>query len=221
MKLEDFIYDPSLMLYLPLGELDGASFMSKDAYGYLCTATGATWRPDGRYFDRVDDIIDCGDKTQWNFGADSFSIEIYIKPEGTSFRRETILVIQSTNSDNEIWIGYGTTAWADDGTKITLSVNYDGATWGFDAIGATSVNDAYHHILLRKVGTSWKLYLNLIEEISQTYDFSPSNGTLNLGNNWNNDRDFRGTIGMVKINRPAITLLEAQRNYLSTKGRWK
>jgi len=52
--------DPGCVLYLPLHRLDGASFMSKDAYGHLCTATGALWTPQGRSFDGSDDLIDCG-----------------------------------------------------------------------------------------------------------------------------------------------------------------
>ena len=52
----DFILDPSLLLYLPLYELDGKKFMSKDAYGHLCTVTGALWRPNGREFDGDDYI---------------------------------------------------------------------------------------------------------------------------------------------------------------------
>ena len=38
-----FIFDPSLVLYLSLWKLDGDSFMSKDAYGHLCTVTGALY----------------------------------------------------------------------------------------------------------------------------------------------------------------------------------
>ena len=53
----NFIYDPSLVLYLPFYQLDGASFMSKDKHGYPCTVTGALWRPDGHYFDGTDDKI--------------------------------------------------------------------------------------------------------------------------------------------------------------------
>lgn len=57
----NFIYDPSLVLYLPLYELEGASFGSKDAYGHTCTVTNATsvgiW---GFDFDGTDDKIDCG-----------------------------------------------------------------------------------------------------------------------------------------------------------------
>ena len=53
----DFIFDPNLVLYLPLYQLDGSSFMSKDAYGHLCTVTGALWTPQGRDFDGTDDKI--------------------------------------------------------------------------------------------------------------------------------------------------------------------
>ena len=47
-KSDRFKYDPSLVLYLPLGELDGDKFMSRDAYGHLCAVTGATWTPNSR-----------------------------------------------------------------------------------------------------------------------------------------------------------------------------
>ena len=53
----DFIFDPSLVLYLPLGQLDGTSFVSQDAYGHLCTVTGTVWGSRGRYFDGADDLV--------------------------------------------------------------------------------------------------------------------------------------------------------------------
>src|SRR3972149_6505876 len=55
-----FQYDPSCVLYLPLYELDGASFASRDAYGHLCTVTGATWGLQGRTFNGTSDWINCG-----------------------------------------------------------------------------------------------------------------------------------------------------------------
>lgn len=58
MKIRrDFICDPGLVLYLPLYALDGSAFKSKDAYGHSGTVIGASWRPDGRYFDGNDDWI--------------------------------------------------------------------------------------------------------------------------------------------------------------------
>jgi len=54
----NFVFDPSLELYLPLYELDGSSFMSKDACGHICLVTGALWGSQGRTFDGGDDYID-------------------------------------------------------------------------------------------------------------------------------------------------------------------
>ncbi|GAG96548.1 unnamed protein product [marine sediment metagenome] len=55
--IPSFSFDPSLVLYLPFYDLDGVSFASKDHYGRLCTATGALWLPNGRYFDGVNDRV--------------------------------------------------------------------------------------------------------------------------------------------------------------------
>lgn len=55
---DEFLNDPSLVLYLPLWKKDGASFMSDDAYGHLCTRTGVTHSPiHGDSFDGIDDGI--------------------------------------------------------------------------------------------------------------------------------------------------------------------
>jgi len=53
----DFILDPGLVLYLPLYELDGVSFASREAHGHLSTVTGALWTPQGRSFDGIDDKV--------------------------------------------------------------------------------------------------------------------------------------------------------------------
>ena len=45
------------VLYLPLWKRDGASFMSDDAYGHLCTANGCLWTPQGRRLDGTDDKL--------------------------------------------------------------------------------------------------------------------------------------------------------------------
>uniref|UniRef100_A0A6M3IY71 Putative lectin/glucanase superfamily protein n=2 Tax=viral metagenome TaxID=1070528 RepID=A0A6M3IY71_9ZZZZ len=49
--------DPYLVLDLPLWDLDGSSFKSRDRFGHLCTVTGATWGLQGRKGDGIDDRI--------------------------------------------------------------------------------------------------------------------------------------------------------------------
>ncbi len=52
--------DPYLVFSVDLAKHDGATFMSDDAYGHLCTVTGATWGSQGRTFDGINDIINAG-----------------------------------------------------------------------------------------------------------------------------------------------------------------
>jgi len=77
-ELEKFIYDPTLVLYLPLRELDAGKtpgyFTSRDHYGHLVTRRGAIWTPSGCYFNGTDDWLDCGDHASLNFGSGVFSL---------------------------------------------------------------------------------------------------------------------------------------------------
>ena len=73
---QDFILDPSLALYLPLRRLDGASLKSEDAYGHLCTVTGAQWRPQGRYLDGDDHIV-CGTNPALSITTGDFTLIIW------------------------------------------------------------------------------------------------------------------------------------------------
>ena len=81
----NFIFDPSLVLYLPLYQLDGASFVSKDAHGHLCSVTGALWRPNGRWFDGTDDTIAADSVASAGFfGGASFQHEDHCRWHGSS-----------------------------------------------------------------------------------------------------------------------------------------
>ncbi len=75
--------DPSCVLHLPLHRLDGASFMSKDAYGHLCAVTGALWTPRGRSFDGSDDYIDTHLSTDLSGGGD-FTTEVWVKADDSA-----------------------------------------------------------------------------------------------------------------------------------------
>ena len=79
----NIIFDPSLVLYLPLYGQDGASFMSQDAGGHLCAVTGALWRPDSRYFDGIDDKINCGHSPALNLTS-GVTVEVWFKPVSVS-----------------------------------------------------------------------------------------------------------------------------------------
>lgn len=81
----NFILGPNLALYLPLHQLDGSSFMSRDAYGHLCTVTGASWRLKGRYFDGVDDYINLNDQFTAVAGSTTKTLIAWANPGKTDY----------------------------------------------------------------------------------------------------------------------------------------
>ncbi|KKK97536.1 hypothetical protein LCGC14_2651760, partial [marine sediment metagenome] len=82
----EFIFDPSLVLYLPLWKLDGANIRSEDARGHLCTINGATLYPRrGRFFTVGDsDFIDCGRSVAFDFGIGDFTLIAYINTSNSA-----------------------------------------------------------------------------------------------------------------------------------------
>jgi len=96
------ITDPNLVLYLPLHRLDGASFMSRDAYGHLCTVTGALWTPQGRSFDAVpDDYITVPDHSVFDISAE-LTVLVWVKCANLA-GGETFLSKYNGVGDNREW----------------------------------------------------------------------------------------------------------------------
>lgn len=87
----DFIRDSSLVLYLPLYELQGTSFLSKDTYGHTCTVTGTTLTPTGRSFDGIDDNIEIAAHSALDI-VDDITIEAWVtvdsSVDGTIFSHQ-------------------------------------------------------------------------------------------------------------------------------------
>lgn len=213
----DFIFDPSLVLYLPLYELDGASIKSKDAYGHLCTVTGALWRPNGHYFDGSDDNIASGAHTALAI-ADAITLEIWLNPDTTSGTK-TVLEANTGAS-----------------TGITLNINQGGAGemqgWlyrvglGWFGTPGTAVLTAgqFSHLVITYDRVNFKEYADGVfqdetaatEAIEVGATHSAQVGTDYAGNN-----DFQGIIGEVRIYNRALTSIEIQHNYLATEWRYR
>ena len=84
------IFDHSLSLSLSLSEMDGNSFISRDTCGHSCSVTGAIWRPDGRYFDGDDDLINCSDNGALNFTTGEFTLEAWINAASLAANSEIL-----------------------------------------------------------------------------------------------------------------------------------
>jgi len=205
----DFVFDPSLVLYLPLWKLDGASIMSQDAYGHTCTVTGALWRPNGYYFDGADDLITVPDHAQLRLTADA-----------------TIIA----------WINLATATWLIDkeqigapwpGWKIFFSseklvFNCDGNNQ-LTATTAITLNE-WQQVAVTIIGTTVAIFLNGNLDKSGTGAHLPPaswTGDAKIGVNQAESSWSKGTIGEFTIYSRGFAPLEIQHNYLATKWRYR
>ena len=207
----DFIFDPSLVLYLPLYQLDGASFMSKDAYGRLCTVTGALWRPDGHYFDGSDDNIVVSKNVLG--GLNAVTIEILIKNLSfTSYDYLAGNVSGGGANDSAGLFGYSSAVYFDtrtvDGRVLTST--------------ATDYTD-YHHWVGTYDGAQIILYKDGVpgSPLAQT-------GALKAGGNFTVAAKYttllnnaKCQIALIRVYNRALTPQEIQHNYLATKWRYR
>ena len=210
----DFLFDPSLVLYLPLYELDGSSFMSRDACGHNCTVTGAVWRSISRYFDGTDDEINCGNNTIFDITG-TFTIEAWVK--ATSAQAGSIAAMMLKANAWGLCYDHST---ADYRGVLLL---YSGAS-PYHGGGPMAVSEGvWHHWCGIYDGTYMLTYLD--GELGASRNV----GALALDTNTNNvylgsgggAEWFGGNVGEVRIYSRHLTPLEVQHNYLATKWRYQ
>lgn len=211
----DFIFDSSLVLYLPLYRLDGASFTSKDAYGHLCTVTGALWRSNGRYFDNVDDRIDCGSSPLLRMTTDT-TISAWARTSDLTANRG---VISKSNIAVEDRLALVFTS-----TPYFVVFKESSDDGGINLYGGTPVVDSWYFWAVRIGSQGFDLRINgtLIDSNADTNVLRDgTHKNLYLGLDHNNTNPLSGMIGEVWIYNRALSPIEIQRNYLATRGRYQ
>jgi len=213
----DFIFDPSLVLYLPLYELDGASFTSRDAYAHLCTAIGAVWKPNGRYFDGADDYIDCGSNGALDFTSEDFTIESWINIDSLAASRTIVCRGSYEVEGYELMVPTN--------GRIYVSTWQSGARQNsYTATSVIGINMWYHIVWVRQ-GTSGVAYRNseLIDWESAPTHSHPATSArdFKVGIRDDNGQDFSGFIDEVRVYNRGLSPQEIQRNYLATKWRYR
>ena len=208
----NFIFEPSLVLYLPLYRLDGASFASRDAYGHLCTVSGALWRPYGHYFDGVDDKIDCGTPATLNFGAGSYTVGAWFY---YTLAANDKPLFNSTDSSNRRRINLRSSAFS----RHAIGGSIQERTF-------TRPDAEVWHLL---VGVYSLEASKLLVYIDGCYEDETTGVTGTLADTTVNEVGvwtalgfkFGGLIGEVWIYSRVLTPLEIQHNYLATKWRYR
>jgi len=211
----DFVFDPSLVLYLPLYQLDGASFVSKDARGHLCTVTGALWRPNGHYFDGTDDYIECPFPASL-VGNKAFTVELWLKATRISHTSSQTFFSMGTSNANEAFL-----------IEVTTP-NTDWNSVGFWGNGKDTnvevLTNNYEHIV-----ATYDLATVIFYQNTTPTDIGFAGATPNLtagvvrlcrqlpafGNY------AQAIIPELRIYNRALTPQEIQHNYLATKWRYR
>jgi len=217
-KRDSYIFDPSLVLYLPLYELDGGTFKSKDAYGHLCTVSGALWRPNGRCLDGIDDQINTGLSTVLT----TFTWQAWIKtalPGTVAYPiAKRHIAHFRVNSDNTLWFSLnapgGGGGSAANQSKIVQSV--DAVNWWNIAAVYNDNTDRKIYLFLNGQEVTYSIQAALTTAIAD--DISE---TLRFGSYGNGEIYWGGAIGEFREYNRALTPQEIQQNYLTTKWRYQ
>jgi len=220
----DFIFDPSLVLYLPSYELDGASFASRDAYGHLCTVTGAGWRPNGRYFDGSDDLINCGTGASLQFTG-SFTVGTWLKRNGVGTAQRVIGRFDHA-ANKRIWLLSFLAS-----NQLQLSLSQDGVTGramqSDDAYSSTTDWYCLQAVYDSSVPTIY-LYVNgnIIDATVPAGTIpssmlSDSTVPVYIGASQVPHDYLNALLGEVWLYNRALVPAELQQNYLATKWRYR
>lgn len=216
----NFVFDPSLVLYLPLHELDSAAFMSRDAYGHTCTVTGALWRPNGHYFDGTDDRI-TADALESLKLTDTFTVEYWVNLDSSlPAQHQTALSL----GDNPISANRITfTARRNAAGNRVAVFNTNTPAW-YQSTASLSPSD-WHHVMVVVEGAGGKIYFfvdNMAAGSPASAVFPALDGDLVVGMTSDGSGErLKGLIGEVRIYNRGLTPQEIQYNYLATKWRYR
>jgi len=214
----DFIFDPSLVLYVPLEQLDGSSFTSKDAYSHLCSVTGAALEPGrGRYFDGTDDLIYCGTGESLRITG-KLTIEAWVN--FASGQSNNCLIAKQAASPN---ICYALILF--NNGKVRFHV-HDGSSFYVAITSAAPSADTWHHLLGIYDRANVKVYVDMVETIGDAFtgavnDVAAVQVSLGDYSSYDGTYALDGIIGEARIYNRALTFPEIQHNYLATKWRYR
>jgi hypothetical protein len=219
-----FIFDPSLVLYLPLYELDANLFMSGDAYGRVCTVTGAVWQPDGRYFDGNDDVISVPNPSL-GIATHGLTVIAVIKP-GRVEGWQNIIDIRAADDSGEFGLLLYTTY-----IRFYLLRNIAATYHGYQSSLTVSANTWY------MIAATWpggntsaapRIFVNNVEAAisdagSSGVDGQPMDTTnaLRLGLKITGGDRYQGITQEALIYRRVLTPLELNNIWMATKWRYQ
>ncbi len=225
----NFVFEPSLVLYLPLYELDGGSFASKDAYGHTCTVTGALWRPNGHYFDGADDKIIVPDQSAFNVGS---QITVLTWINGAAQNQARVICQADYSISQLAWDMYCSSNAPNTKFMVAISDNgqWPGGHRKHYESSAAVYDETWHLIGFTFEGGTLRFYIDgqedsptkLVDDaITGIHDSTVDIVVGARTNGAGFQLYFTGKQGEDLVYNRALTPQEIQHNYLATKWRYR
>ena len=195
------------VLDLPLHELDGDSFMSKDAYGHECTNSGSKWTPHGREFDGTNMYVGCGNDASLNH-TDHITGSIWIRPAPGYGNMYPRLIDHHASSRCYMYIISATGI-------LHAILNIGGADTGLVSPDPVPTS-AWTQYVFTFDGAALILYENgvVIAQSAESGSIGTATMDLHIGNSLAGTRGYDGLIDEVRIYNRALTPAEIQRDYI-------
>jgi hypothetical protein len=142
-ETEQYIFSLNPVLYVPLWKRDGGVFISDDAHGYVCTATGATRGLQGRLFDIAhDDYISIPDHVSLDGFTSGMTIETWVKRSEAGVLHNLVRKSETTDNQRSYGIYIGTD------NKVVFYVCQLGTDTSNSSTTTGTITDAnFHHIV--------------------------------------------------------------------------
>ena len=166
-------------------------------------------------FDGTNDYVSVPSSTSFNFGTGDFTVEMWVYP--TSVKSFSLLDfrINETNPNGNAFVIATSTS-----SPLYAWVVYQG---GNQIVGSVMVANQWVQLVVNRVGTSVKMFLNGVQ-IGSTWTTSNTftDGAFVLGTDYPlNARFFQGNVSTIKVYKSkGLTSDEIRQNYNATKGRF-
>jgi hypothetical protein len=132
-------------------------------------------------FDGTGDYLTVPDSDDWNFGADNFTIDLWIKPTSTSPSIQENFVSQWPSNGNVAFI-FGRYP----SNKVVFGYTNNGVYENQVVVSTNTLSGNWQHLALVRNGSDLKLYIDGVEDTGFAYNISNesiynSSGNLYIG----------------------------------------
>ena len=189
---------------------------------HSCAVTGSTWTANGRSFDGLDDVINCGSAASLdNIGAAgnfNFTVVAWIRPTTVGEGSTGVICAKDGTAARGFFFRMSP-------TNRVLSAAYIGGVLktSFAADNSITLNSFNHVVMCFDASNVWN-YVNLVSSVpSAAVGTITAHAADNLmvGDNSGSARCFNGIIGEIRIyDQVAFTLADVTKDYHATKWRY-